>query len=79
MSDRVLLTLFFGSVLVGLALGVLLGDPTQPKDTTPTWLLLATGCVGAAYLLVASWKDELDDRETVELMVRLVKLGPLGS
>lgn len=78
MSDAILLPLFFGSVAVGVGLGVLLGDPTEWKDTTPTWLVLTAGCVGAAYLLVAAWKDELDDRETVEFMMRLVKLGAPG-
>jgi hypothetical protein len=78
LSDCLLLKLFFGSVLVGVVFGALLGDPTQWSDTTPLWLALTSGCVGAAYLLVASWKDELEDRKTVELMMRLVKLGAPG-
>lgn len=78
MSDGTLLTLFFGSVAGGAVLGALLGYPTGWKDTTPTWVVLTAGCVGAAYLLVAAWKDELDDRETVELVMRLVKLGAPG-
>lgn len=63
-----------GGAVLGAAIGIALGAPSDWPKSSPRALVLTAACIGAAYLLLVAWEKQLPDAQTVAAMKRLVEL-----